>query len=202
MNKIMQQAAPEFTTDADGLRLAHVALANTDKRVTLYAEDYDRLITDGWSRHWALTNTGGRFEFVLVNGRGPHDRTRTVTVARLIARCGKGQRTHYADGDRTNLRRDNLTVSKGGGNASFPAAALQPRGSFEVDATADKVKRTRKKATQTPTTPNVPKVSPALTRVNPHPPYVPRRIDIQATAQRVRETLAQQALTQGANDHL
>lgn len=124
--KKMQQAQPEFTTDADGQQLAHVALANTNKRATLYAEDHAWLMAKGWSPYWSLTNTGGRHDYVLANARGPRDTPRTITIARLIAQAAKGQRVTYADGDRTNLRRDNLVVVKGGGLTKANARALRP----------------------------------------------------------------------------
>lgn len=121
-----QQAAPEFTTDADGQELAHIALANTDRRATLYAEDFQRLMDAGWSPHWSLTNTGWRFAYVLAHACNPMNRSRSITLARLIAQAAKGQRVTYADGDRTNLRRDNLRIVKGGGIAKAHASALRP----------------------------------------------------------------------------
>jgi hypothetical protein len=124
--KKMQQAAPEFTTDADGLELAHVALANTEQRATLHADDFRQLMAAGWSKHWALTNTGGRFEYVLAYARGPLNNPRTVPVARLIAQAPKGRRVTYIDGDRTNLRRDNLRIVKGGGLTKAHASTLRP----------------------------------------------------------------------------
>jgi hypothetical protein len=124
--KKMQQAQPEFTTDDNGQQLAHVALANTNQRATLYAEDYAWLMSEGWSPFWSLTNTGGRYDYVLANARGPRDNPRTVTLARLIAQAAKGQRVTYADGDRTNLRRDNLVIVKGGGLTKASAHALRP----------------------------------------------------------------------------
>src|SRR3546814_20825895 len=69
----------------------------------------------GWSKHWALTNTGGRFEYVLAYARGPLTNPRTVPVARLIAPAPKGRRVTYIDGDRTTLRRANLRIVQGGG---------------------------------------------------------------------------------------
>jgi len=127
MKKKMQQAPTTFTTDAHGQRLAHVALANTSQRATLYAEDLERLIAAGWSPYWSLTNTGARFLYVLTGAANPRGRKRSVTVARLIAQPAKGFRVQYIDGDRCNLRRDNLRTAKGGGHAPTPAAALHPR---------------------------------------------------------------------------
>ncbi|MHB1058063.1 MAG: hypothetical protein ACYC0F_09300 [Rhodanobacter sp.] len=124
--KYRQQAAPEYTTDADGQQLVHIALANTDQRATLYAEDFQRLMDAGWPPYWSLTNTGGRFDYVLAYARSPMNRPRSITLARLIAQAAKGQRITYADGDRTNLRRDNLLIVKGGGPTKAHALALRP----------------------------------------------------------------------------
>jgi len=124
--KKKQQAAPEFTTDADGQQVVHVALANTDQRATLYVEDYQRWLAAGFSPFWSFASTGGRFQYVLANTRSPSNSTRTVPVARWIADAGKGQRVSHADGDRLNLRRDNLAVVKGGGGAKIAAARLKP----------------------------------------------------------------------------
>jgi len=52
--KKQQQAAPEYTTDADGQQLVHIALANSNQRATLYAEDYQRLM-DADSPHLGST---------------------------------------------------------------------------------------------------------------------------------------------------
>lgn len=118
-------AEPEFTVDAAGQELAHVPLAKGEQRATLYAEDYRRLMEAGWSPCWAMTSTGGKFRYVLVWARNPKGNPRSLTVARLVAEVGKGQLVSYADGDRLNLRRDNLMVRKG--TAWTPLEALQPR---------------------------------------------------------------------------
>jgi len=124
--KKKQQATPEYTTTADGQLLVHVALANTDQRATMYAEDFQRWLAAGFSAFWSFTSTGGRFQYVLANTRSPSNSTRTVPVARWIADAQKGQRVRYADGDRLNLRRENLTAVKGGGGAKTAAAWLKP----------------------------------------------------------------------------
>lgn len=69
--KKKQQAAPEYTTEADGQQLVHVALANTDQRATLHAEDFERWLGAGFSPFWSFARTGGRFQYVLVNARSP-----------------------------------------------------------------------------------------------------------------------------------
>jgi hypothetical protein len=180
MNK-MQQAQPKFTTDADGKQLAHVALANTQQRATLYAEDYKQLMEQGWSPYWSLTNTGGRFEYVLSHAHGSTGTRRTITLARLIAQAAKKQQVKYADGDRTNLRRDNLLIVRGSGSAKAHASALRPR----KDAAP---LRTPTVTTETPQTPQTPAVP-----MQPRAAYTPRTIDTVAIGQRVREQMARRA---------
>lgn len=111
--KHRQYAEPRFTIDNGGRELAQVPLARCELHATLYAEDYRRLMDARWSSCWTLTNTGGRFPYVLVQAHNPRGRKRSLTVARLIAQVGKGQLVSYADGDRLNLRRDNLLIRKG-----------------------------------------------------------------------------------------
>jgi hypothetical protein len=163
MKKYKQQAAPTFTIDASGQRLAHVALSGTTERTTLYADDLENLQAAGWSRHWSLASTGGRFRYVLAYARNPIDRVRSITVARLIAGAGKGQRVTYADGNRLNLRRDNLRIVTGGGNAHTPAAAIQPSKRLEPQAV--------------PLQPSI---------LEPLAPYTPRVIDRAALSARVK----------------
>jgi hypothetical protein len=124
--KKMQQVAPEYTTDEDGQQLVYVALANTDQRAAMYADDYHRWLAAGFSRHWSFISTGGRFRYVLANARSPTNSTRTLTVARWIAEAGKGEQVRYADGDRLNLRTENLILVKGAGAAKAAAHWLRP----------------------------------------------------------------------------
>jgi hypothetical protein len=122
--KKKQQAAPEYTTDADGRQLVHAALANTDQRATLYAEDYQRWLAAGFPPFWSFVSTGGRFQYVLASTRSPSNSKRSLTVARWIASAGRGQRVCYADGDRLNLRSENLELAQG--TAKAAAAWLRP----------------------------------------------------------------------------
>lgn len=127
MKKYKQQAPTIYTTDSDGRRLAHVALAETARRATLYAEDLERVLAAGWSPFWSYTSTDKttpRRRYVLVQGYNANGRRRSLTVARLVAEVSKGQRVKYADGDRLNLRRENLLIKKGG--AWMPLESLRP----------------------------------------------------------------------------
>ncbi len=125
MKKQKQRAATIFTTDHDGRRIAHVALAGTNERTKMLAEDLERILTDGYSQFWTLVSTGSRVRYVLVNVLIPKEGQRTTPVARLVARAGKGQIVKYADGDRLNLLPENLLVKKG--NARTPVTSLLPQ---------------------------------------------------------------------------
>lgn len=128
MKKIKHRAPIIFTTDSEGRCLAHVALAETNQRTTLYAEDLERILAEGWSPFWSYTSTNKTAphrKYVLVHAIGANGRRRSLTVARLIAKASKGQRVKYADGDRLNLCPENLLVKKGG--AWMPLESLRPR---------------------------------------------------------------------------
>lgn len=175
--KKMQQAPTTFTTDARGQRLAHVALANTSQRATLYAEDLERLLAAGWSPYWTHTSTGGRFRYVLARAANPRGRQRSITVARLIAEPAKGFRVQYIDGDRCNLRRDNLRVVKGGGRTTTAAAAVHPRCAEFITQPR---RRAPKRAPVTPT-----EAPPVMSLAV----FAPRTVDREALAARVRERM-------------
>lgn len=125
MNR-QQQVAPEFTIDADGQELAHIALTGSTERATMYAEDYRRIAEIGWSTHWSLVRTAGKNKYVLANVRALAGHRRTITVARLVMAAQRGERVSHIDGDKLNLRRDNLSLRKGGGTSRFAVASLKP----------------------------------------------------------------------------
>lgn len=86
-------------------------------------------MADRWRlvAHWSLTRTRARYECVLTKAHNRVNEHGSITLARLISRAGRGQGVTYADGDRTNLRRHNLLIVKGGGIAKAPVPALRPR---------------------------------------------------------------------------
>jgi len=110
MKKQKQQAAPEFTTDADGQLLVYVALANTDQRATLYAEDYQRLMNAGFSPFWSHTTDGQGSAYPMLNAYTERGRNRLVTIARLLVEADAGKRVRYVDGNPLNLRTENLRL--------------------------------------------------------------------------------------------
>ncbi|GAA0888754.1 hypothetical protein [Rhodanobacter soli] len=147
-----QQAAPEYTTDADGQRLAHVALANSNQRATLYVEDYRRLMDAGFSRHWQYTEDGRGSAYVTLCAYTREGRGRMIPVARLLADAGNGERVRCNDGNTLNLRSENLTTYPGrawfAASDWFPTTdALRAAG---ITPAANAAPRRRRKRRSTP----------------------------------------------------
>jgi hypothetical protein len=111
--KHKQQAAPEFTTDADGQAIVRVSLANSQLKAVLYAEDYQRLMSVGFSRFWKYTEDGQGRGYPTLNAYTSDGHNREVPIARLIAQAGHGERVRVADGNTLNLRTENLSVYLG-----------------------------------------------------------------------------------------
>lgn len=203
--KKMQQAPTTYSTDANGNRLAHVALSGTDQRATLYADDLERVLAEGWSPFWSWSNVGSRYRYVLVCAGAPGSgRRRSMTVARLLAGAGKGRRVEYIDGDRANLRRDNLRIVKGGGCAHTPALAVLPRGAKQTEPNkraskarhSDRTDAPRKSADHawnpaTTIAPACPAEAHTVPAVTPRE-YTHHAVDRAALSARVREQLARQ----------
>ena len=77
----------------------------------MLASDWRSLTVAGWSQHWTCNPNGSGQAYVRVSRTRATGRL--VTVARLIAEAGEGRIVRYLDGDRTNLRRDNLWLDDG-----------------------------------------------------------------------------------------
>lgn len=106
------ERAPELTTDNEGQRIVLMPLANGKGFATVYQEDYQRLMLLGVSPYWYANSngpTGEGVEYVKAEKDGTMQ-----TVARFIVGALPGEQVHYRDGDRMNLRIDNLYRSKGG----------------------------------------------------------------------------------------
>ena len=140
--KHRKHVAAKFITDNTGVELAKVPLTSRDQHATLYADDYRRLMAAGWSPYWAQASTGKKHEYVLVSARNPKGRRRSLTVARLVAEVGKGLTVSYADGDRLNLRRDNLLIRKG--TAWTPVDTLLTRKGMSDCITPEATQRPKK----------------------------------------------------------
>lgn len=111
---------PEFFTDSAGQRCVRVPLAHSERTALVYAEDFGSLMEAGLSFFWQLNfnkRDGQAYVKARLKGTQPH------SIARLILGAGRKQEVRYRDGNRLNLRRDNLTIRKGG-TARIDTAAM------------------------------------------------------------------------------
>lgn len=119
-----------------------VLLSNRPARVWIDRTDFDRIVKAHGNRSWSWIEAT-RYVSLKV------DQKRSVPIARLVV--GSGDRfIRYADGDRLNLRRENLSTEK----PARPSAS---------------VKREKLKGglAHTPRTPKAPKVAASRTVVTP-----------------------------------
>jgi hypothetical protein len=94
--------------DSDGKAIVYVSLGNSPLKVRMFPEDFDLLKSRGLGGGWYLSKDGRGHTYVLVSSR-----EKDTTVARrllAINAYGARVRVKYIDGDRLNLRRDNLIV--------------------------------------------------------------------------------------------
>lgn len=208
--KHQQQAPTTFTTDTDGQRLAHVALANSQLRATLYADDYERLMAAGFSRFWQYTEDGRGGAYVTLTAYTSEGHSRMVPVARLIIDAGHGERVRANDGRTLNLRRENLSIYLG--RAWFDTRDWYPTVEALREAGIEPVKRVRtgKRTQRTDEAPRgdrtgtprkpidhgrkashaVAPACPAAPAETPHD-YMPRMVDRAALSRRVGDQMAQ-----------
>lgn len=73
----------------------------------LYQDDFNRLMQMGIDPRWNLTSNQ-----IFERGRA------RVSIARLVANAGKGDKVQYLDRDPCNLKTENLVISPGGGKYS------------------------------------------------------------------------------------
>lgn len=96
------RSLPPHDTITEGATIG-VLLSNRPDRVWLDRADYARLITAYGTRAWVWVNTA---RYVRVRPSASED----VPVARAVLESDGGGFVHYADGDRLNLRRENLSI--------------------------------------------------------------------------------------------
>ena len=76
------------------------------------------LLADGYSDQWNFNRVGQAYGYVRCkNGR---IKGGLSTVARLVLGAGKNQVVHYRDGDRRNLCRSNLFITRGNARGATP----------------------------------------------------------------------------------
>lgn len=92
---------PDAITEGDAVG---VLLSNRPARVWVDQADFDRIVKAHGNRTWAWVQAAKYVKLKV-------DQTVSVPVARLVVGEG-GRFIRYADGDRLNLRRANLTVEE------------------------------------------------------------------------------------------
>jgi hypothetical protein len=98
---------PSWDYDQDGQKIILVPLQNCSRPAKLLPEDWDRLVTAGVSGYWSCKGPQGRYVYSGTRRAGD-----LAIVARLIMDAGPDYRVHYHDGDRLNLRSENLWNKK------------------------------------------------------------------------------------------
>src|SRR3954470_24858589 len=91
------------TQDRDGKAIVLVPLASTAGHAKVLTEDYDALTRRGLTANWCFNSSGGPHHYVRCQGDD-----NLLIVARVLTGADRGHMVRYRDGDRRNLRRDNL----------------------------------------------------------------------------------------------
>lgn len=110
-----------YWTDKAGIELVSLKLGNVDQEAVLLRSDFEALQKIGLSYSWSLTDTG----YVIASERNA--KGRQVTVSRCILGAGPGQTVRFRDGDKLNLRRENLVLIEGGSALRRDRDLVSPR---------------------------------------------------------------------------
>jgi hypothetical protein len=119
----------EHTQDRDGARIVRVSLANCQATAKLFEVDYEALRAEGITDQWCFNHNGRKHYYVRAYHSGV--RGQLITIARKIAKASCGIRVLYADGDRLNLRADNLRFDK----KPMPRPVKQKKAAIVLGAT-------------------------------------------------------------------
>ncbi|MDK9726195.1 MAG: HNH endonuclease [Sterolibacteriaceae bacterium MAG5] len=106
------------TTDHDGKPIVLVQLGNKPALAKLLRDDFEAMQAAGFTDQWFVNDNGTGNAYVRCTGADI--RGGIATVARLIMEPPKGFQVRYRDGDRLNLRRDNLKLQKGARPKKYP----------------------------------------------------------------------------------
>ena len=105
---------PAHARDIDGKEIVLIPLANHSEPAKILREDFETLSAAGYTQNWtfnARASGPGARRYVRC---AAHDRKGNLTrVARLVLNTPRGRVVKYRDGNRLNLRRDNLLLSAG-----------------------------------------------------------------------------------------
>jgi hypothetical protein len=87
--------------------IIHIPLGRSDDKAIIAYDDFQRLAELGLSSNWHLS--GGNVCGYALRSYG---RVK-VPVARLLLKARSGEKVRYADGNRLNLRRENISLIDG-----------------------------------------------------------------------------------------
>ena len=111
-------------TDKHSNELVQVPLGRTGSAfATLYKSDFEYLLSIGLSKSWNTYPNG------IVTAPAYRAKGSQVTVARVLLDADIGENVQYVDGDRLNLRRENLRLVNGGWATRRDRDFLTPPGS-------------------------------------------------------------------------
>lgn len=100
-------------------KIVCMPLANRTEKVTIYADDLERLQVDyGLSLNWCLNSDGKGHSYVRAGRLKNRGRVNgdvggaypMLFVARVLLGAERGERVQYIDGNHLNLCRDNLRL--------------------------------------------------------------------------------------------
>jgi hypothetical protein len=113
----LPEIKPSPPTASRKREVIKVHLRNVDRYVTLYRDDYDRVVAEIGTGQWlvnVIRRPGGRTDH-YVRAQSPVTKS-LVMVARVIARALPRTAIRYRDGDAFNLRSENLQEDLERGN--------------------------------------------------------------------------------------
>ena len=113
MSMNTKQPRQPRTTHEGGKTITLVPLAGSPEPARLFAEDFAAIKAAGVSDQWFLDSDGKGLAYVRARRRDPASNAHNIAVARLIMQPERGEKVCYLDGNRLNLRRDNLTLERG-----------------------------------------------------------------------------------------
>ena len=110
---------PVLTLNDHGQPIVLVPLANHSRPARIDAKDFEMLLADGYSDQWNFNRIGQGYGYVRC--KDGKIKGGLSTVARLVLGAGENQVVHYRDGDRLNICRSNLYITKGNAKGATPS---------------------------------------------------------------------------------
>ncbi len=115
-----ERRQPVLSTNDHGQPIVFVPLANHSRPARIDAKDFEMLLAEGYSDQWNFNQVGQGYGYVRC--KDGKIKGGLSTVARLVLGTGQKHVVHYRDGDRLNLCRSNLYITKGNARGAAPTA--------------------------------------------------------------------------------